>query len=282
MTRFLKGVFLALAVAAGTSCSQNILSTFADKNTDAAKYIEAQKLIDAQNYDDAISVLMSASNEFQADRKFKSLLASAYAGRAGLNFLDLIESFQDASGVTLFSLLMPSFHSADLAALTSKVGDLDQAADTLKSINSDPAQRNQDENILMILVSFAKIGYILNTYTDADHNGALDGSFTDACSTADTPGTSIGDTAVAHIGLALVNALNALPEITNNFTSGVLGSIDDCQNDIEPYLPGVCSAEETSDFSAAALLGFRSLIKENDAMGLGVSCSGDVSACHCP
>jgi hypothetical protein len=282
MIRFLKGAVFVLVFAAGTSCSQNILSTFADKNTDAAKYIEAQKLIDGEKYDDAIAVLLSASADFQTDRKFKSLLASAYAGRAGLNFLDLIQSFQDASGVTLFSLLMPSFHSADMTALTSKVMDLDQAADTLKSIASDPAQRSQDENILMVLVSFAKIGYILNTYTDTDHNGSVDGTFTDACSTADTPGTSIGDTAVAHIGLALVNALNALPEITNNFTSNVLGSIDDCQSDIEPYMPGVCSADDTSDFSAAALLGFRSLIKESDAMGLGVSCSGDVSACHCP
>lgn len=278
--------FLFLTAFILMACSENALEVFADKDTDQAKYIQAQRLMNDSNYDQAISVLLSTTSEFQTKREFRTLLASAYAGRGGLEFLKIIEAFDNATSTNLFPFLMQGFVGGSYANFT----DLSLAEDVVNLISTDAAVRTEDENVLMALIYLAKLGNILSAYMDSDNDGSLDGTFADACVDADAPGTSIDDLNVGEIGLSLLGFFKVLPHLSENFTSGVTGDLDDCEEDIESLEPapgvfpldGVCAISDPADYTAMHIAGFRSLLKEDDIIGLGVNCTGDISTCNCP
>lgn len=278
--------FLFIVIFALLACSENMLEAFGDKETDAARYIQAQQLINAGNYDEAISILQSTSSTFQTQREVRALLASAYAGRGGLEFLNVIEAFENAASVNLFPFLMQGFTGGTAA----RVADLSLAEESLNLISADPAARTEDENVFLALIYLSKIGNILSVYMDDDNDGSLDGSFANACADADTPGTAIDNSSVGEIGLALLSFLRIIPYLSDNFTSGVTGGLDDCVADIESIEPspgvfplaGVCSIDDPADYTAVHIAGFRSLIKEDSIIGLGVACTGDVTVCNCP
>lgn len=261
------------------SCSGNILETFGDKDTDQAKYTEALMLINKSQYDDAITVLLSMSAEYQAKREVKALAASAYAGRGGLTFLTLIEAFQNPGGVRLYPFLVQGF----IGATAAKSTDLNTAAGVIDSISTDPASRTADENVFAALIYLGEAGSVLNTYLDNDNNGTLDGTFVDACVDADNPGTSIDDANVGVYGMAILNFLKVLPYI-DNFASGVLTGLTSCADveGLNALLTGICAIDDPANYTANHIAGFRSLIKEDNLVGMGVACTGDVSACNCP
>lgn len=281
--------FLFLTVFVLLACSENILESFADKDTDRAKYIQAQHLMNSADYDGAVSVLLSTSTAFQERREVRALLASAYAGRGGLEFLSLIERLDNidiSDNIKLFPFLTQSF----LGGSSANITDLALAEETVQQISTNPAARTEDENILMALIQLAKIGNVLSVYMDSDNDGSLDGTFSNACTDADTPGTAINDLNVGEIGVSLLGFLSILPHLSDNFTSGVTGDLDDCEADLESLEPfpgvfpldGVCSISDPSDYTSLHIAGFRSLIKEDALVGFGVNCTGDISACHCP
>tara|TARA_B100000609_G_scaffold196847_1_gene192921 strand:+ start:2656 stop:3531 length:876 start_codon:yes stop_codon:yes gene_type:complete len=282
-------VLLVSGLTLSCSGSVNLLETFATKDSDEAKYVQAKLLIDDGSYDSAVTVLLTTSTEFQAKAKYKTLLASAYAGKGGLTFLGLVESIKNASSTRVFPFLLSAFRSGTATTFASNIENLVLADEALASISSDPASRTEDENTLMILINFAIIGNYLSYYTDTAQDGTLDAGFTDVCTAADTPGTNINDTSVGAIGIALFKVLNIIPELENNFIANVIGSFTSCTavEDIGSSLPGtplsgMCSVTDATAFSALQYKGIRSLIKEDSVLGLGVNCTGDITACNCP
>ncbi len=277
-------IFVILTFIMQSSCSVNVLEAFGDKETDQAKYIEAKKLIDKSQYDEAIQVLLGASAKFQEKREVRTLMASAYAGRGGLEFLSIVEAFKDASSVNLFPFLMNGFRGGS----SDRYSDLSLAEGVIDLISEDPAERTEDENILMVLIYLAKMGNMLSYYMDTDGDGTLDPTFVNACTDSDNPGTAINDLNVGEVGMHLLKFVQTVTYLSNNFTSTVLADLD-CQADLEglePFpgffpLAGVCSIDDPAGYTNVHIAGFRSLIKESDFLGLGVSCSGDVTTCYC-
>jgi len=289
----MKETFLAffslLLLGSVLSCSGsvNILETFAKKDTDQAKYFQAKLLIDESKFDEAVTVLLTTSTEFQAESEYKTLLASAYAGKGGLTFLTLVENIKNASSTRLFPFLLSAFRSGTAANVTN----LALAEDVIETISTDPALRTEDENTLMILVSFAKIGNYLSAYMDvADGDGNVDAGFADVCVNADSPGTSIDNTSVGEIGISLFKILNIIPQLSNNFIANVVGnfgnctSVEDIGDPLDPLNPldGMCSVTDPAGFTALQMFGLRSLLKESSSLGLGISCTGDITTCRCP
>lgn len=269
-------------------CTANIFETFADKDSNAAKIQEIQIRLNNHDFDGALQIIASLPAALQSDREVRVLAASAYAGRAGLVFLEVIQNFQNASSTLISPFLMAGFPGGTLA----RIDDAKAAEDQLVNISTDPAARNADENVMMALINFTKMGNILSGYADNDNNGVLDPTF-DSCPNADTPGTSMPDSQVREFGLSLVFALNSLSTLSNNFASGVLGGLSDCSavealDDSLPVHPldGMCAITDGANFTADHLAGFRSIIKENSVFGLGVGggggCPGDISTCNCP
>src|SRR5262249_42318935 len=111
MRPLVMAVFYSSFLLVNASCSVNILSTFADKKTNPALYEQAMLLINSGDYTGALAKIALITPPFRTDRKVLTLEASAYAGRGGLNFIDLVQALQNVSppATTLFTVLLQSF-----------------------------------------------------------------------------------------------------------------------------------------------------------------------------
>src|SRR4051812_28398315 len=73
-----------------TSSCLNLYSELADKNSDAALFYEAKDYSNQKDFDSAINVIEGQMGAgYQARRDVQVFLASAYAGRCGLEYLQM-------------------------------------------------------------------------------------------------------------------------------------------------------------------------------------------------
>ena len=101
--RFVVGTLLTFS---SISCGKNVLEQFADKGTDDAIYYSAQQEMNARNYSAAITTLGTLSAAYLSQRTIQFTLASAYAGRCGLDFIPLANALTSmSSGTTLMDVL---------------------------------------------------------------------------------------------------------------------------------------------------------------------------------
>lgn len=255
------------------SCSVNILEEFGDTETDFAKYIEAQKLVSKTSYVEAINVIGTISDEYQARADVKTLLASAYAGRCGLDFLNfVVNEISNIGSTRLYPFLMSN--RASLGVTADNQSFCSTAISLLQEIGATGAVRSDDQNIFMAAVSFIQIGVILSKTADTDNDGTLDGTF-DACSSG-----NISDTDIDAYGAALMIALESVQAVSNPAFGGdqvtVIANLCTLIGD-----PDICSKTDGS-FDATERNALRSLIKEDNAIGLGAMCTGDIATCNCP
>ena len=91
-------------------CTGNVLRELADKNTDDALLFDAKTAVNTQNYDEAINILtLRLSSSGQLKSEARSILASAYAGKCGLNFLEFVDGLAAAPTGSAFSLVSSPF-----------------------------------------------------------------------------------------------------------------------------------------------------------------------------
>lgn len=281
MKRALRGALVAFLVLSNLNCTVNILESFANKETNEAYLVEAKRLINDGDYDGALNKLALITGAFAADRSVITLKASAHAGKCGLNFLSFVEAFQNLGTSSIMQFLLAHFVSGTAAKIDSCIS----AEDLVESIGSI-SERTDDENLLLALISFAKIGTVLSLYTDSDDNGTVDGGY-DTCAvgasrvagnmtTADVRQVGTGITlAVANIGaLAGVIDLGGDELADINAACSVL-------NGLAPAL-NFCTITDPTAFTADHLRAIRGLLREtSDGIGLK-TCVGGVAACVCP
>jgi hypothetical protein len=150
-----------LAAMLGACGDQNLFDSMADDNTTTAEVESAKIAIDNGDFDAAIATLqgLCGTNSFAptCDGETASLLASAFAGRAGLNVFDLIENSVDAvSGSTLsslstFSMLLPFPSAGDKS-------DLHNAVTVLVSLSSPTANQNLQMAIYAMADAVVTVG----------------------------------------------------------------------------------------------------------------------------
>lgn len=261
-----------------TGCSVNILSEFGDKTTDEALLFDAKMKIDEGDWTSAIEKFAEMSDDFRDERDVRALEASAYAGRCGLRFLDLIDIFTNIGSTLLFRELMESFPGATAAQAT----DCAQAETLIKQIDATATNRTVDENLLMAFLSFVKIGVILSANADANGDGVPNWASGDACSAV-----NITDANVNQIGTAIANANASLSAVgsASNIGGGQLDSLEQfCAVLDDAPLDATydfCSALNTTDMTANMRRALRSIIQENQYVGIG-SCNNTFVNCICP
>lgn len=275
---FQRFIFILVSSVVLINCGQhNFLEEFGKKDTNEALFYEAKLSIDAGNYSDAISAFESMTSDYKSQRDIAIWHASAYAGRCGLDYLALLKSLDDIGTDTLFTFLMKSYSGGT----STNIDDCESAEAIIKGIG-DAAARTTDENMLMIFLSFAKVGQILSVHGDTDNNDTADSTF-NACDATD-----ISDDQVTGVGTGVANMMTSLSAISGDSTVGSdqLTSAEGACSDMETEMGGVyafCNNTNKSDFDTAEeIKGVRTLIKEDSAIGLGADCNGDVSACKCP
>ncbi len=93
-----------------SSCNGNLYSELASSDPDDVYLIQAKAAINALDYPKAIQILtMQVSLGSQAKPVFKETLASAYAGKCGLNFAAFVTGLANATTGTAFKLIMTPF-----------------------------------------------------------------------------------------------------------------------------------------------------------------------------
>ncbi len=100
--------FLFIFLIAG--CSGNIFDETAKTNTPAAIYYQAQLKMNDGDYNTAIALLQSLGPTYLSQRDVALVYASAYSGRCGLNFVNLITQLESVgSANTIFIYFMQLF-----------------------------------------------------------------------------------------------------------------------------------------------------------------------------
>lgn len=273
-------VFLGVALAlCNLRCSVNILSTFADKQTDEALYHDANTDLNNHDWDAALVKIGKMSSAYQATPLVLRQKGSAYGGLCGFIFFDFIQQLSSMGTARLFPFLLASFDAAQATNIDYCV----LAQNTFLSIGSI-SERSTDDNFEIAMLAFAKIGNILSYYADPTMTGTAAGTF-DPCAEGTTrtnPGQQITDADAREIGTGISIAAANLNAVAGKISAGAdqLSSI----NGMCSALGGsnFCATTDPSAFSAAEVLGIRTLVKESSVIGLGSNCTGDVTACHCP
>lgn len=149
------------------SCSQNLLSELDSKTTDDALLFDAQTAVNAQRYQDAITIVTAqVSSAGQQRVEAREILANAYAGKCGLNFIDYTDSLANATNGSAFVLAATPFvgRVVDPASCLTSLQTLDLIGPT--------ASRNVNQNALASVVGMVLMGSATRLYTDnAPTNG---------------------------------------------------------------------------------------------------------------
>lgn len=142
-------------------CSNNIFSELGSKNSDDALLFDAQAAVNAQLYDDAISIItqrVSASG--QQTTRAREILASGYAGKCGLNFLEYTTGLAAAVSGSTFVLVSAPFVGVSVSPASCLT-----ALQTLDLIGPS-AQRTVNQNAFASIVGMVLMGSATRAYTD--------------------------------------------------------------------------------------------------------------------
>ncbi|MFZ3230536.1 MAG: hypothetical protein WA160_10060 [Pseudobdellovibrio sp.] len=152
-------IILVLIIASG--CAKNIFQSASSSSSDDSLLIDAKLAINSFDYSSAITIVttkMSASG--QAQVAAKDVLASAYAGKCGLNFVSYLNSLATASSTQAFALMMTPFVGivADPAACLLALKTLDTVGTS--------AQRSANENAFAAVVGMSLLGSQIRVSAD--------------------------------------------------------------------------------------------------------------------
>lgn len=250
MGKYLGIIFLILAVG----CSKNILNELADKNTDDALLFDARTYVNAQNYQAAIDIIMlQMSAGARAKTDAREVLASAYAGKCGLNFIDYTDRLAKASSGSAFVLV-----SSPFVGVAVNPPSCLQSLQTLDLIGTT-ATRNNRQNSFAAVVGMVLMGSAARFYTD---NNPVNGD-----GIADAPNIScaITDPQIDNVilGYAYMSqnfaALSAAT-IGGSSSTTISGSIAVCSQ----FAGAACTNTDPAQISPAMRDTMRDLMNTSD------------------
>lgn len=271
MSRLLLACGVALAALGLGSC-KNAFEEASVKNSNEGYYFDAQQFINSRDYDSAITKLNALTPEFKARRDVTVIIASAYAGRCGLDFLSLAKSISDNPSMRIFPVLLQNFK----LATTGSIADCNQAETWMRTLapTNNFASMTPDEAAFLAMVSLSKIGATLGTYADLDDDGVADVGF-DSCNTTQLPDLRTRNLAVSlNIAAAALSASGAAVG-GSTFTS--LSSA--CAS--FPAGTSFCGIYDPTALTVNQVKVFNGLVKAQDIAGVG-TCPDTTQNCTCP
>ncbi len=158
LTVFCIALFCIALILSG--CGVNVYYKLGDKNSDEALLFDAKTAVNAQSYDNAISIIttkVSASGQLTLGSR--EILASAYAGKCGLNFIDYIDELATSLG-SLFTIV-----SAPFVGIAVDPASCLSALQTLDLIGTN-AERTPGQNAFAAVVGMVLMGSATRLYTD--------------------------------------------------------------------------------------------------------------------
>lgn len=162
-------LYLTILTLLTNSCGPNALSGLGSQTSDEYYLEEATKANNNQNYDYALDVLLNKlSAGAQARASTKELLASAYAGKCGFNFVDYVTMLSTNTASAVFNVMMQPFVQVEAAPQYCLL-----ALQTMDSIGTS-GQRTANQNTFSAITGLVLMGISLRAYADkngTDNNG---------------------------------------------------------------------------------------------------------------
>ncbi len=242
---------------------ENIFAPMSSADTNEALLYSARMHTDRGEWTEALEDFDQMTADYLAQREVKVFHASVYAGRCGLDFIQLLTRLEQLSTQKLFEFLFQSYPGGT----AQKQADCVSAEALLKEIGGTAA-RNRDENFLMAMLSLVKIGVVLNKAADADLDGVVDATF-DPCAS-----DALTDDDAKEVGTGLVIFANSLSQTGQSSAvadafQGVCDLFGTSESD--PFIAyKFCDKENVADITTAEqVLGIRTFVKDGAAIGLG-------------
>ncbi len=281
MKKFKKINLILVAVFLLNSCTGNLLSGVADKTSDEALLFDINLLSNKKDYTLALSKFSELSATTLAERSTQFLLAKVYGGLCGFDFLEFSEVLASAAdpNENLFQILM----NAAPGSTVAKIDYCILSESTITFYASAASDRTNEENLYLFLLQLLKMGKIFNTHFDSDDDQVVDGGL-DACSTVDLPNSPTEPYAQHLVTAFAIMSLSAT-EISSSVISGIAGPGSPLALACAAAVglgEDVCNTVDPLAITVPQQKVLRTLVKEDDTVGLGVSCTGDVVACNCP
>ncbi len=251
-----------------TSCGdKNLFTDAAKKDTDAALAEDARKLNSTGDFDGAIAKFGLMSTGFRTSNEMTKLLASAYAGKCGFNFLNFFEAIKDSSSDSLFMLTMRAFK--DVAVDPSSCT---QAQATIQTLVPDP--NDSDRQLFMALLGFAKMGTYLRARVDVDQDGNVD-DVANACKETILANNDVREV-FTGLGLVLDNLASLAAVASGGDTAEKMAELKTkcTENGVN------CAFTNPNDIDDNAVLALRTLI-DTQEFGVG-DCIDDPFVTCCP
>lgn len=269
----LKALYLLLAFALLTSCTDNLYSEFADENDDKALLESVRRYISSGNYASATTTCSYLSAEYAASAEARYVCAAAYAGTCGLNFINFANELAtfNPAGDYLLQFFLSNLGVETAAQETA----CNTSQDLLEAIGT-AAQRSTDANTLMVLLNFKKLDVAANVNADSNDDGAVDGGY-DSCAVSDTVATTFGSALWELKESAGYTTIPGASDISTAITAACTAL-----NGVDPNL-NFCNAPDADTFTTDQLRGVRSMIREGaNNFGLADCGANPVVACVCP
>ena len=254
-------VVLLAALANGGGC--NVFNDMSNKKSDDAIIDDINNLIDGGFWNDAVLKLSLISAAGLQRRDVKILEASAYAGRGGLDTINLITALNNNSSggaKTLFQMLASTFKGAT----TSSFNDEVRAQNFIFSISNIATNRTVDENIFMVFIEFAKLGTLLAAVADTNGDGIIDPLFDNS----NLAMLTNAQAAEVVVGISVI--LTSLNAAGSTIGSQSLGGATAACTAISAVDPTFCSTVDPSAVTGIQLQFARTLVGEN-AAGIGLN-----------
>lgn len=271
------GMILAFLVLAGCARGTNFFKEMSDKTSDSAIYYDANKALETGAWTTAITAVGMLSTTWQAKRDVQVLLASAYAGRCGLDVLTMASNLASpAGGSSLFQVLFTAMNGATASSLADCV-TAEQKLKTIWGSASPSASNPVKENVLMAFIALAKIGAVLNADGDvAPKDNTLDWTRLAASTNHPCDNGGGGDTALPAADASQIVTGFAL--MIQGFTAaGSTGSgslatfMALCTSNAALLASGICTATDVASVTGAHRLAIRALLEETtDGIGLKI------------
>jgi hypothetical protein len=238
-----------------------------DKESESLE--EATELLRQERYDEAITALSTLDSATLSKRDVKRLFAGAYAGRAGVDAIEIIDDLESHNS-NILPLLMLKLKGFT----TSDVNDITSAETLLLQISADANLRSQSENLFLAVLSLAKAVGTFLVIADQNQNGLVDSGF-NACDSTDLPQDSVEAfgkaIALSYQSLSATTSIAVLTETYGDLTSLCAGATG---------LYAFCSLTEGDTVTTEQREHVRGAIRERDAFGTG-RCSGSAATCRC-
>ncbi len=259
MNKIILIIFLVLTQA----CQNNLMDGFGSHDADDKHYSNALEALNEERYDDSIGIInQQMSPAGQAQVKSRELLASAYAGKCGLNFLDYTSRLaQLSSGSPMYLTMYPFIGRTALP---------DFCRQSLLIIESlGPTElRTVNQNTFAAIVGMVLLGSTLRTSADISPvfgNGIADVDICAAVTDDEVDNMLIG---FGHFNKNLSYVNDSLIGSFSNTSLANVGATCTAQFGAE-----TCEVTDASEITPTMRLAFRDLANTVEH-GIGVYSTG--------